>query len=239
MYVLVKAMAARTLSTKRECSRQASCHRADDISSTRHFLLARRELDIAQCADLISMQTLLCLITFLVTTSRLTSAYTYLGIACTSALRLGLHKDIGKEVSLSDTQQEARLRVMLAVLQLDTLVSIVLDMPARIQPDCVDPAVLTALQPSSIKARPSTPDSIPEPEAKFTAGAKHLQLLSLTATGLRSIFVRSSQKDIPTKDEVETVDTKKMAEAEDGFRRWAKALSCVSLVPQKPDMSAM
>src|ERR1700742_3975947 len=97
---------------------------ADRLPSTRHFLLARKELDIAQCADLIPMQTILCLITFLVTTSRLTSAYTYLGIACTSALRLGLHKEIGNDVSLPETQQEARLRIMLAVLQLDTFVSI-------------------------------------------------------------------------------------------------------------------
>jgi hypothetical protein len=187
------------------------------------------------------MQTILCLITFLVATSRLTSAYTYLGIACTSALRLGLHRQISNEISLSNTQQEARLRIMLAVLQLDTLVSIVLNMPARINPECLDAPVLAALQPPSIKRQStSTSDSIPEAQAKFAASAKHLHILSLTDVGLRGIFVDVNQKEKPAnKITVNSVDTKKMAETEDAFRKWAKALSSVPLLAQKPEMSAM
>jgi hypothetical protein len=186
------------------------------------------------------MQTILCLITFLVTTSRLTSAYTYLGIACTSALRLGLHKEIGKDISLPGTQQEARLRIMLAVLQLDTFVSIVLDMPTRINPGCVDPAVLAALQPPSTKKSATSTETLSEPQAKYAASAKHMQLLALTASGLRDIFIHSNNREKPTDGpNIDTVDTKKMAEAEDGFRKWAKALSCVPLVPGKPEMSAM
>jgi hypothetical protein len=185
------------------------------------------------------MQTILCLITFLVATSRLTSAYTYLGIACTSALRLGLHRQISNEISLSDTQQEARLRIMLAVLQLDVLVSVVLNMPARINPECVDAAVLAALQPPSIKKQ-STSDSISVAQAKFAASAKHLHILSLTDVGLRGIFVDVNQKEKPSnKTTVNSVDIKKMAETEDAFRKWAKALSFVPLVAQKPEMSAM
>ena len=185
------------------------------------------------------MQTILCLITFLITTSRLTSAYTYLGIACTSALRLGLNRDLGKELSLPGTQHEARLRIMLAVLQLDTFVSTVLNMPARINPECVDPSVLAALQPHSTK-RPYTTDDMSETRAKFAASAKHLQILCLTATGLRGIFVHSYQKEDPSSsDSADNVDTKKMAETEDSFRKWAKALSCVPLVPQKAEMSTV
>jgi hypothetical protein len=185
------------------------------------------------------MQTILCLITFLVTTSRLASAYTYLGIACTSALRLGLNREIGKEISLPESQQEARLRIMLAVLQLDTFVSIVLNMPARINPECVDPTVLAALQPPSSKKAP-TPDDTSEANAKFAASAKHLQILALTATGLRGIFVHSYQNDKPSSGpDADNVDTKKMAETEDAFRKWAKALSGVPLVPTKSEMSAM
>ncbi|EXJ55707.1 hypothetical protein A1O7_08636 [Cladophialophora yegresii CBS 114405] len=217
-------------------------HGCDDIAheATRHFILARKELDIAQCADLISMQTILCLITFLVTTSRLTSAYTYLGIACTSALRLGLHKEIGKDMSLAGTQQEARLRIMLAVLQLDTFVSIVLDMPTRINPGCVDPAVLAALQPPSTKKLASPTETLSDPQAKYATSARHMQLLALTASGLRDIFVHGNSKEKPTNGpNIDSVDTKKMAETEDAFRKWAKALSGVPPIPQKPEMSAI
>ncbi|KAJ9602912.1 Gypsy retrotransposon integrase-like protein 1 [Cladophialophora chaetospira] len=216
-------------------------HGCEDIvnEATRHFILARKELDIAQCADLISMQTILCLITFLVTTSRLTSAYTYLGIACTSALRLGLHREIDRDISLPESQQEARLRIMLAVLQLDTFVSIVLDMPARINPGSVDPSVLAALQPPSTRKASNSTDTLTESQAKYAASAKHFQMLSLTATGLRSIFVQVTNEKPSTGPDADSVDLKKVGETEDAFRRWAKTLSSVPLVPQKAEMSAI
>ncbi len=186
------------------------------------------------------MQTILCLITFLVTTSRLTSAYTYLGIACTSALRLGLHKEIDREITLPDSQQEARLRIMLAVLQLDTFVSILLDMPARINPGSVDSSVLAALQPPSTKKPSGSTEALTEAQAKYAASAKHLQMLLLTATGLRSIFVHNTTKDKPTTGpDLDSVDITQVAETEEAFRRWAKALSTVPLVPQKAEMSAV
>ena len=233
-------MVAKTSSTKRESTyRGSSSCFCLTVYSTRHFILARKELDIAQCADLISMQTILCLITFLVATSRLTSAYTYLGIACTSALRLGLHKEMSKETPLSETQQESRLRIMLAVLQLDTFVSIVLNMPARVNPDCLDAGVLAALQPPATK-KPSNSDNSTEARAKFAAATKHLHILSLTNEGLRGIFVQGSQKERSSNGpDIDSVDTKKMAETEDAFRRWAKALSYVPLVGQNSQLSAV
>lgn len=213
---------------------------ANSPYSTRHFLLARRELDVAQCADLISMQTLLCMIIFLITTSRMTSAYTYLGITCTSALRLGLHKEARKDVSLTEAQQEARIRIMLAVLQLDTLVSVVLDMPARINPDCLDSNVLAALQPPSTKKKPSVPETVAEPQAKFAASAKHLQILSLTATGLRSMFsANDKESKTTTSSDLDVVDLKKTVETEEAFRQWAKALSSLPLIPERPELSSM
>jgi hypothetical protein len=184
------------------------------------------------------MQTLLCLVIFLVTTSRLTSAYTYLGIACTSALRLGLHKDVAKELSSSEAQEEARHRVMLAVLQLDTTVSVVLDMPARINPDDLDQVVLSALQLPATKKTSNTPEAIPEAQAKFAAAAKHLHILSLTAGGFRGIFAHSGLKEKTTR-EVEIIDTKKMVETEGAFRKWAKALGTLPIVATRPEMSAV
>ncbi|OAP62996.1 hypothetical protein AYL99_02223 [Fonsecaea erecta] len=217
-------------------------HGCEDIvnEATRHFLLARRELDVAQCADLISMQTILCLIYFLVTTSRLTSAYTYLGIACTSALRLGLHKDIGKDISISEVQQDARLRIMLAVLQFDTLVSIVLDLPTRINPDSIDPGVMASLKTDFAKRSANAREDVSETHAKLLASAKHLELLSLTATGMRSIFSHGSHKEKRTKDLVfDNVDSVNMRGAEDAFRKWARALPCLPLIPEKLEVSAI
>ncbi|EXJ76711.1 uncharacterized protein A1O5_01219 [Cladophialophora psammophila CBS 110553] len=217
-------------------------HGCEDIvnEATRHFLLARRELDVAQCADLISMQTILCLIYFLVTTSRLTSAYTYLGIACTSALRLGLHKDIGKDIPVTEVQQDARLRIMLAVLQFDTLVSIVLDLPTRINPDCIDPGVMTSLKTDFAKRSVNARDGVSETHAKLLASGKHLEMLSLTATGVRSIFSHGNHKGKRTKDLIfDNVDSVNMRGAEDAFRKWARALSCLPLLPEKLEMSAI
>ncbi|OAL33268.1 hypothetical protein AYO20_07430 [Fonsecaea nubica] len=196
------------------------------------------ELDVAQCADLISIQTILCLIYFLVTTSRLTSAYTYLGIACTSALRLGLHKDIGADISISEVQQDARLRIMLAVLQFDTLVSIVLDLPTRINPDCIDPGVAASLKADCAKRPTSARDGDSDTQAKLLASAKHLELLGLTAAGLRSIFSRGTHKGKRTTDLVfDNVDAVNMRGAEDAFRKWTRALSYLPHTPEKREVS--
>jgi hypothetical protein len=185
------------------------------------------------------MQTILCLITFLISTSRLTSAYTYLGIACTSALRLGLHKDVGMDYAYPETQQEARMRIMLAVLQLDTFVSIVLDMPARINRDCIDPGVLAALQPQPTKKVLAT-EFASEPHTKFAASTKLQHILMLTASGLQGIFPRGNNQDKrSTGPDIHGVNLTKMNEIEDALRKWAKTLLAVPLVAGKTEMSAM
>ncbi|KIX08338.1 uncharacterized protein Z518_02994 [Rhinocladiella mackenziei CBS 650.93] len=212
--------------------------------AARHFFLARRDLDIAQCADLISLQTLLCLITFLVSTSRLTAAHSYIGIASSSAMRLGLHKHIEGDVPLSTAQRDTRTRVFLAVLQFDTYVSLVLDVPAFINLDFIEPPIMNDLRPISggngKSLCPSTADAASETRAKFSASAKHLELLLLTATGFRTTFVREIQKGKKGKEhDVTTVDIKKLADVEDEFRKWAKALSSLPAMPQKPETSAI
>lgn len=195
---------------------------------------------MTQCADLISMQTLLCLITFLVSTSCLTSAHTYVGVACSSALRLGLHKDVHEELSLSKAQQAARARVFVAVLQFDTFLSLVLDLPTFIKPDSVEAGILEELRQSPSSKSSQPPDDKSDIPANFSASAKQLELLTMTAAGLRTVFIHGNSVDAGPMERAESiVNMKEMGDVEEQFREWAKALSCLPVIPQSPETSAM
>ncbi|KAK4935670.1 Gypsy retrotransposon integrase-like protein 1 [Elasticomyces elasticus] len=222
-----------------ESRKQYGCEYAV-AEATKHFFLAKERLDITQCSDLISLQTLMCLTIFLISTSRITAAHAYLGVACSTALRLGLHKRVEEGILLSPAQRDTRNRVFLSLLQLDLYASLVLDIPGFVDLDCIDPEIMTKLQPSTSSRSPYPFDVTAESRAQFSASAKHLELLGLTATGLQTTFAGTDRKYSQAENELEftDVDIKTLHGVEEKFRNWAKGLSSLPSLPEDPEVSA-
>ncbi|KAI1613018.1 hypothetical protein EDD36DRAFT_465164 [Exophiala viscosa] len=222
-----------------ESRKQYGCEYAV-AEATKHFLLAKERLDITQCSDLISLQTLMCLTIFLISTSRITAAHAYLGVACSTALRLGLHKRVEEGILLSPAQRDTRNRLFVSLLQLDLYVSLVLDIPGFVDLECIDPEIMTKLQPSTSGRSPYPFDVTAESRAQFSASAKHLELLSITATGLQTTFAGADRKHNQAENELEftDVDIKTLHGVEEKFRKWAKGLSSLPSLPEDPEVSA-
>lgn len=182
----------------------------------------------------------MCLTIFLISTSRITAAHAYLGVACSTALRLGLHKRVEDGILLSPAQRDTRNRVFLSLLQLDLYVSLVLDIPGFVDLDCIDPEIMTKLQPSPSGRSPYPFDVTAESRVQFSACAKHLELMALTATGLQTTFAGPEQKQTPSETELEFTDVnvKTLHDVEEKFRKWAKGLSSLPSLPEDPEVSA-
>ncbi|OAP61627.1 hypothetical protein AYL99_03830 [Fonsecaea erecta] len=103
----------------------------------RHFIAARRMVDLDRCRDISTLQTLLCFVLFLMSTARLATAHTFIGLAVAAAMRMGLHSQASCE-GLSDLEKDIRRRTFWTIVKLDIYSGTVLGLPGMIKLDYVD-----------------------------------------------------------------------------------------------------
>lgn len=58
----------------------------------KYFAAGRKMIDITECRDIETLQTIILMVMFLHCSARLITTYSYLGIAVVSAIRMGLHR---------------------------------------------------------------------------------------------------------------------------------------------------
>jgi hypothetical protein len=117
------------------------CEEAKD-EAMQHYLAGQELLDPLAISNLTSLQTVLCAVVFLIATCRMTNAHALIGLACSLALRLGLH---AKNTSLPAEEQLFRARACAAVLYVDSIASLILGAPPFIQQAEVDLGVFDQL----------------------------------------------------------------------------------------------
>lgn len=115
-------------------------HRATD-----HFHMGVALLKPLEVNDITSLQTLVCAVVFLVSTSRITAAHSLIGTACSSVLRLGLHTLGSDPLGTTPAGRVSRIRLLATVMRLDLFASLVLDLPPFLHRDAVPPALLARL----------------------------------------------------------------------------------------------
>ena len=93
-------------------------------------------IDIADCRDLTSLQTLLFMILFMQSSSRLCTCYSHIGIALRSSIRLGLHRSISR--NFNPIEQEIRKRIFWVVRKMDIYVAALLGLPMFLNDDDFD-----------------------------------------------------------------------------------------------------
>lgn len=110
---------------------------ADCYFRIHYFIAARRMVDLDQCRNILGLQTLLCFILFLMSTARLATAHTFVGLAVSASMRMGLHTQASCG-GLSEFEKDNRRRVFWAVVNLEMYCSEVLGLPGVINLDYVD-----------------------------------------------------------------------------------------------------
>lgn len=105
----------------------------EDDEGYRFFLAARNLIDLSNCTDINSIQTIVMLFMFLQCSARLSTCYIYIGIAMRSALREGYHRFIPEGTpgySLLDI--EMRKRTFFTIYKMDIYVNNMLGLPKAI-----------------------------------------------------------------------------------------------------------
>lgn len=178
--------------------------------ATKHFSAGRDCMRVPYHTDLISLQSLLCAAVFLFTTSRIPSAHPVIGMACSMALRLGLHSDASEKIDLPPQECKVRSLVWASVLKLDLYASLILDLPRFIQRDTVDLTPITILATTS------------EAEGDFRTASslKHLILLDITWSRQTSAILKDSHDGLTP-----SIDLKHFEDAEREFQEWKTTLS--------------
>lgn len=93
-------------------------------------------LDITDCRDLVTIQTIVFMILFLQSTAKLPVCYAYLGIALRACCRLGLHRNIPNK--FGPIELEERKRIFWLVRKMDSYVGAVLGLPQMLSDDDID-----------------------------------------------------------------------------------------------------
>lgn len=101
----------------------------------KYFIAARKLLDITNTRDLNSIQAVLTLFIFLQCSARLSTCYSYIGVAMRSVLREGFHRKVPDNSPLSLIEIECRKRLFFTIYKLDIYVNAMLGLPRSISPE--------------------------------------------------------------------------------------------------------
>ena len=93
-------------------------------------------VDITDCRDLTALQSVCFMIIFLQCTAKLSTCYSYLGIALRACCRLGLHRHVVNE--FNPIEREERKRTFWVIRRFDTYVSAMLGLPSMLSDEDID-----------------------------------------------------------------------------------------------------
>lgn len=181
-------------------------------------------IDINRCRNLVSLQVLVCFVLFLMSTARLPTSHTYVGLSVTSAMRLGLSNFVTESENLPDLERDMRQRLFCTIVKLDIYTALVLGLPT-----------LTNLQEMSEVGLTKGADELfslvtqRSPEAigaiSVAASAKHLELLLIIERSVKRLYPRSNAtKGADSGRRIVLINCSEVMEAEREFKQWRETL---------------
>ncbi|ETN38147.1 uncharacterized protein HMPREF1541_07771 [Cyphellophora europaea CBS 101466] len=129
----------------------------------RYLDASKQMLDITDCRDLITIQTIFFMILFLQSSAKLATCYAYIGIALRACCRLGLHRAIPNN-KFNAIELEERKRIFWLVRKIDTYVGGMLGLPQMLSDEDIDQELPAEVHDECITEggiQPIPPKSIP------------------------------------------------------------------------------
>ena len=142
-------------------------------------------MDITDCRDLTSLQAIIFMIIFQQSSARLSTCYSYIGIALRSALRMGLHRSVSFHFNPVD--REIRKRLFWIIRKMDTHVGSQIGLPKLLSDEDVDQDLPLELDDEYITAD----GLLPMPAGKVSAIAAtnaHTRLTHILAKVIKHIY---------------------------------------------------
>ncbi|KAK9237661.1 fungal-specific transcription factor domain-containing protein [Lipomyces kononenkoae] len=197
--------------------------RKDVDEGYRYFVAARKMIDITEARDTDAIQTVILMIMFLLSTARLSTCYSYIGIALRAALRLGLHRKVA--YSFSPVESEVRKRVFWTIRKMDIHVSAMLGLPR-----CIDENDIDQEQPLEIDDEYITETGIlPHPVGVIThqfVANVHTRLMSILSHIVEDVYPIKPRTPVAQAGQSATnlVSYIKVVELENDLQHWLDSL---------------
>lgn len=186
------------------------------------FLEASKSmLDITDCRDLMTIQTIFFMILFLQSSAKLATCYAYIGIALRACCRLGLHRNLPNQ-KIRPIELEERKRIFWLVRKIDTYVGGMLGLPQMLSDEDIDQELPTEVPDECI-----TNEGIkPVPAGTFSvikAANAHTRLTFIFRKVVRYIYPIKSPGSA-TLDEGYTISHGRIRELERDLQVWMDEL---------------
>ncbi|KAL2860577.1 fungal-specific transcription factor domain-containing protein [Aspergillus pseudodeflectus] len=186
-----------------------------------YFKAGRQLLEITDCRDLTSLQAICFMVLFLQSSAKLSTCYSYVGIALRSALRLGLHRSVAAD--FNPIERELRKRIFWVIRKMDVYVSTLLGLPQMLSDDDIDQEY-----PMPVDGEFITVDGIlPTPEGRIHAmhGANaHTRLSNIILKIVKYIYPLKTAQQRSKSDQRYVVSHSKIREIERDLQSWMEEL---------------
>ncbi|KAK9373600.1 fungal-specific transcription factor domain-containing protein [Lipomyces chichibuensis] len=189
----------------------------------KYFVAARKMIDITEARDTDAIQAVILMIMFLQSTARLSTCYSYIGVALRAALRLGLHRKVA--YSFSPVEAEIRKRVFWTIRKMDIHVSAMLGLPR-----CIDENDIDQEQPLEIDDEYITETGIlPHPVGVITQqliANVHTRLMAILSHIVEDVYPIKPRTPVaqPGAAATNCVSYVKVLELENDLQHWVDAL---------------
>ncbi len=179
----------------------------------RYFIAARKLIDITDARDLYAIQTIVMLILFLQCSARLSTCYSYIGVALRSALKEGLHRKLAHP--FNPIELEIRKRIFWTIYKMDIYVNTMLGLPRSIATEDIDQDLPMELDDENITQE----GYLPQEPGKLSSSAianSHTKLILVLNKIVKNLY--------PINSNLRLISHEKVSEMELELRGWLSSL---------------
>ncbi|KAJ5103422.1 hypothetical protein N7532_003951 [Penicillium argentinense] len=185
------------------------------------FKAGRQLLEVTDCRDLTSLQAICFMILFLQSSAKLSTCYSYVGIALRSALRLGLHRSVAAD--FNPIEKELRKRIFWVVRKMDVYVSTLLGLPQMLSDDDIDQEYPMEVDGDFITSQGIT--QMPSDYTPLMAGCNaHTRLCNVILKVVKYIYPVKNARHRSKSDQRYMVSHSKIREIERDLQTWMEEL---------------
>lgn len=191
----------------------------DASEGYKYFVAARKLIDIADARDTYAIQSIVMMIIFLQCSARLSTCYSYIGVALRSALRAGLHRKVA--YNFNPIELETRKRLFWTIRKMDIYVNAMLGLPRSTAESDFDQEL-----PDEIDDENITEDAyFPQMKGKLSSAGianAHTRLITILSHIMKYIY--PVKPEIVTSSPLYNVTHSNVSQMEAEIRDWLESL---------------
>lgn len=161
------------------------------------------------------------MIQFLQSSAKLSTCYSYIGVALRSALRIGLHRSFN--INFTPIEAETRKRIFWVIRKMDTFVGAMLGLPFFLSDEDIDQDWPTEVDDEYI----TETEILPMPEGKIsimTGANAHTQIVQILAKICKYVYPIKGTQNGGNNSVTYSVSYSKIREIEQDLQRWLDQL---------------